>query len=42
MNNSNNILIKKKKLLLGLKERNKTLKELIKESTILLEEEKEE
>ena len=38
----NNILIKKKKLLLGIKERNKTLKELIKESTILSEEENEE
>ena len=41
-NSSNNILIKKKKLLLGIKERNKTLKELIKESTILSEEENEE
>ena len=39
---SNNILMKKKQLLLGIKERNKTLKELLKESTILSEEENKE
>ena len=41
-NDTNNILMKKKQLLLGIKERNKTLKELLKESTILSEEENKE